>query len=146
LGYNTFQLDFRAHGGSEGNTCTIGYDETEDISLAYNFIKNQNENNIVLWGISMGASTILKALKDYTLAPNKLILEMPFGSISKAVEGRIKMMGLPKQPLATLLTFWGGIEHGFWAFNMRPSDYAKKLIAQYYCSGVQTILGLPVVK
>src|SRR5882762_1087404 len=29
LGYNTFQLDFRAHGSSEGNTCTIGYYESE---------------------------------------------------------------------------------------------------------------------
>ncbi len=127
MGYNTFQLDFRAHGASEGNTCTVGYDETEDVELAYNFIQNKQEKNIVLWGISMGASTILKAIKDYPLHPTRIILEMPFGSISKAVEGRIKMMGLPKQPLATLLTFWGGVEHGFWAFNMRPSDYAKKI-------------------
>lgn len=127
LGYNTFQLDFRAHGGSEGNTCTIGYDESEDVQLAYDFIKSKNEKNIVLWGISMGASTIIKSIKDYQLQPAKIILEMPFGSITSAVEGRLKIMGLPGQPLGTLLTFWGGTEHGFWAFNMKPSEFAKKI-------------------
>lgn len=128
IGYNTFQLDFRAHGNSGGNTCTIGYDETEDVKLAYDFIKTKGEKNIVLWGISMGASTITKAVNDYdSLQPKKIILEMPFGTIEDAVKGRIKMMGLPQQPIATLLTFWGGVEHGFWAFNMKPEEYAKKI-------------------
>ena len=127
LGYNTLQLDFRAHGNSEGNTCTIGYDESEDVKLAYDYIKGKGEKNIVLWGISMGAATITKAINDYALQPNKVILEMPFGSIIDAAEGRIKMMGLPAEPLARLLTFWGGTEHGFWAFNMRPTEFAKKI-------------------
>lgn len=127
LGYNTFQLDFRAHGNSGGNTCTIGYDESEDVKLAYDFIKNKGEKNIVLWGISMGASTITKAVKDYQLAPEKIILEMPFGTIEDAAAGRLKLMGLPAQPLATLITFWGGTEHGFWAFGMKPQEYAASI-------------------
>ncbi len=52
---------------------------------------------------------------------------MPFGSIADAVVGRIKMMNLPAQPLSTLLTFWGGTIHGFWAFGMKPTEYAKKV-------------------
>jgi uncharacterized protein len=127
LGYNTFQLDFRAHGSSGGNTCTIGYDEGEDVALAYNFIKGKAEKNIVLWGISMGAAAITKAMNDFTLQPQKIIVEMPFGTIEDAVKGRIKMMGLPAQPLSTLITFWGGVEHGFWAFTMQPQEYAKKI-------------------
>ena len=127
LGYNTLQLDFRAHGNSEGNTCTIGYYETEDVKLAYEYIKSSGEKNIILWGISMGASTITKAVHDYRLQPKKIILEMPFGTIEDAVKGRLKMMGLPAQPVATLLTFWGGAEHGFWAFNMKPQEYVKDI-------------------
>ena len=127
MGYNTFQLDFRAHGSSQGNTCTIGYYESEDVKLAYDFIKSKGEKNIVLWGISMGAATITKAISDYQLKPSKIIAEMPFGSITEAAEGRIKMMGLPAEPLARLLTFWGGVEHGFWAFNMKPTEFAKKI-------------------
>jgi alpha-beta hydrolase superfamily lysophospholipase len=127
MGYNTFLLDFRAHGNSEGNTCTIGYDESEDVKLAYDYIKNKGEKNIVLWGISMGAAAVSKSVSDYDLAPQKIILEMPFGSIVQAGEGRIKMMHLPPEPLATLITFWGGIEHGFWAFGMKPSEFVKKI-------------------
>lgn len=127
LGYNTLLVDFRAHGNSEGNTCTIGYDESEDVKLAYDYISAKGEKNIVLWGISMGASTITKAAKDYRLEPKKIILEMPFGTIEDAVKGRIKMMGLPPQPIATLLTFWGGTEHGFWAFGMMPQEFVKEI-------------------
>lgn len=127
MGYNTFLLDFRAHGSSGGNTTTIGYYEAEDVELAYNYIKSKGEKNMVLWGISMGAATITKAVSDYALQPNKIILEMPFGSILKAAEGRIKMMQLPGEPLATLITFWGGAEHGFWGFGMKPTEFAKKI-------------------
>lgn len=127
LGYNTMLLDFRAHGNSGGNTCTIGHDETEDVKLAYDFIRNKGEKNIVLWGISMGASAITKAIHDLQLQPQKLILEMPFGTIEDAVKGRLKIMGLPPQPIATLLTFWGGAEHGFWAFSIKPQEYVKDI-------------------
>lgn len=127
MGFNTFQLDFRAHGGSKGNTCTIGADEAEDVALAYNYIKSKGEKNITLWGISMGASAITKAMVDYNLAPEKIILEMPFGTLQDAVKGRVKMMKLPPQPLSTMLTFWGGTIHGFWAFNYKPQEFAKKI-------------------
>lgn len=127
LGYNTMLVDFRAHGNSEGNTSTIGYDESEDVKLAYDYIKGKGEKNIVLWGISMGAAAISKSINDYHLLPNKVILEMPFASILKAAEGRIKMMRLPGEPIAMLITFWGGVEHGFWAFNMQPVEFVKKI-------------------
>ena len=127
IGYNTLLVDFRAHGSSGGNTCTIGYDESEDVKFAFDYIKSKGEKNIVLWGISMGASAITKAVKDYQLNPEKIILEMPFGTIEDAAAGRLKMMGLPPQPLATLITFWGGVEHGFWAFGMKPQEYAASI-------------------
>ena len=127
LGYNTLLVDFRAHGNSGGNTCTIGFNESEDVKLAYDFIKHKGEKNIVLWGISMGAAAITKAMNDYTLQPSKVILEMPFASILQAAEGRIKMMGLPGEPLGTFITFWGGTEHGFWGFGMKPSEFAQKI-------------------
>ena len=127
LGFNTFLLDFRAHGNSGGNTCTIGFEESEDVKLAYDFIQKRGEKDLVLWGISMGGATVTKAVHDYHLAPSKIILEMPFGSLPSAVAGRIRMMHLPAEPLSTLLTFWGGTIHGFWAYGMKPSEYAKDI-------------------
>lgn len=127
MGYNTLLLDFRAHGSSGGNTSSIGYYETEDVKLAYDFIKEKGEKNIILWGISMGAAAVSKAMNDYPLQPSKVILEMPFASILQAAEGRIKMMGLPGEPLASFITFWGGTEHGFWAFKMKPAEFVKQI-------------------
>jgi uncharacterized protein len=126
MGYNVFLVDFRAHGGSQGNTCTIGYKEAEEVKLAYDHIR-QNEKNIILWGISLGAATITHAIDEYNLKPAKVILEMPFGSLLEAVKGRVRTMGLPAQPLSSMLAFWGGIEQGFWAFSLNPCNYAAKI-------------------
>jgi len=127
LGYSTFLVDFRAHGLSEGNTCTIGYREAEDVKLAYDYLKNSGEKNIILYGISLGAATVTKAIADYNLTPQKVILEMPFGSLPATVEGKMRMAKLPAEPLAGLLTFWGGAINGFWAFNMKPVEFVKKI-------------------
>ncbi|MGE5106318.1 MAG: alpha/beta hydrolase [Sphingobacteriales bacterium] len=127
LGYNIMLIDFRGHGGSDGNTCTIGMDEAEDVKLTYDFIGSKGEKNIILWGISLGAATITHSISEYKLQPSKVILEMPFGSLLQAVKGRMKIMGLPPQPASSLLTFWGGVEHGFWAFNLNPCDYVKTI-------------------
>jgi alpha-beta hydrolase superfamily lysophospholipase len=83
MGYNVLLLDFRAHGASGGNTCTIGYYEAEDVKLAYNFLKDKGEKNIALWGISMGAAAIAHAVDEYHLQPSKVILEMPLAQLKK---------------------------------------------------------------
>ena len=127
MGYNVLLLDFRGHGGSGGNTCTIGYLEAEDVKLAYNFLKDKGEKNIVLWGISMGAAAVAHSIEEYDLQPSKVILEMPFATMEDAVEGQLKTMHFPAEPLGTLLTFWGGIEHGFWAYKMNPETYVKDI-------------------
>ena len=126
-GYNTLLIDFRAHGNSEGVACTIGEKEAEEVKLAYNFIKASGEKNIILWGTSMGAAAICSSIDKYEIDPQAIILEMPFASLRNAVEGRVKVMGIPQEPVSTLLTFWGGVEQGFWAFNYQPSEYVKKI-------------------
>ncbi|WP_315819728.1 alpha/beta hydrolase [Paraflavitalea speifideaquila] len=41
LGYHTLVIDFRAHGNSEGNVCTIGYFEAADVKAAYDYIRKK---------------------------------------------------------------------------------------------------------
>lgn len=127
MGWNVLMTDFRAHGNSEGNICTIGANESKDVKAAYDYIKEGGEKNIVLWGISLGASTILTAFNEFQIKPSKVILEMPFGTLMDAVEGRLRTMNLPPQPMSSLLTFWGGAEQGFWAFKQRPQDFASNI-------------------
>lgn len=128
LGYNVLMVDFRAHGESSGNTCTIGYYESRDVKTAYDYIVEQGEKNIVLWGTSLGAATIIKAIYDDDgVNPAKVILEMPFGSLYGAVKGTMRNNHIPVQPASILLTFWGGVEHGFWAFGFMPQNYASAI-------------------
>ena len=128
LGYAVCMVDFRAHGNSSGNVCTIGYNEAADVKATVDFVKAKGEKKIILWGVSMGAASILKAMEDYKdIQPSKIIIEMSFGSLNDAVKGRLRMMQLPQQPLSTLLTFWGGLEQGFWAFNHKPYEYARQV-------------------
>ena len=128
MGWNVLLTDFRAHGNSDGLVCTIGAEESKDVKAVYDYVKASGEKHIVLWGISLGASTILTAIDHYAIKPEKVILEMPFGTLMNAVEGRLCTMNLPTQPMGYLLTFWGGIEQRYWAFDFKPQDFATKLI------------------
>lgn len=59
-GYNVLIPDLRAHGLSEGNYIGMGWDDRLDIISWINYILNENPNaEIILHGVSMGASTVL---------------------------------------------------------------------------------------
>lgn len=126
-GYNTFLLDFRAHGNSEGHTCSVGFKEAEEVKLAYDHVRSRGRQPVILWGMSMGAAAILKAVPQYNLQPDKLILEAPFATLTDAVKSRMAAVHLPGTPFAQVITFWGGVEQGFWAAGFRPAKYSEKV-------------------
>jgi uncharacterized protein len=115
LRYNVFLVDFIGSGGSEGNQTTVGFKEAEDVNAAYNYISHKGEKNLILFGSSMGAAAIMKAINQFGIIPSAVILECPFGSMYQTTEARFKNMGVPAFPMAGLLVFWGGVENGFWA-------------------------------
>jgi len=125
MGYNTMLVDFMGSGRSEGNQTTIGFKEANDVETAYNYLRQRGEKNICLFGTSMGAAAILKAVADRGVTPDKIILECPFGSMYQTTCARFKTMRVPVFPMAGLLIFWGGLQNGFWAFGHNPSTYAK---------------------
>jgi alpha-beta hydrolase superfamily lysophospholipase len=127
LGYNTLLVDFMGSGGSEGSQTTIGFKEAEEVKTCYDYIKEKGEKNIILFGTSMGAVAIMKAVNDYGFSPADIILECPFGSMLKTVQNRFRLIGIPAFPMANLLVFWGGLQNGFNAFAHNPDDYAKKI-------------------
>lgn len=127
LGYNTFLVDFMGSGGSEGNQTSIGFKEASQVKTCYEYLIGKGEKNIYLYGSSMGAVAIMKAINDYEIKPNGIIIECPFGSMYKTVGARFKNMNAPTFPMAGLLVFWGGIQNGFWGFGYNPTEYAKKI-------------------
>lgn len=125
MGFNTMLVDFMGSGGSEGNQTTIGFMESKQVKTCYDYLIQRGEEHICLFGTSMGAAAILKALSDDNILPEAIIIECPYGSMYQTVSMRFHNMGVPAFPMADLLVFWGGLQNGFWGFNCKPEEYAK---------------------
>ena len=79
--YNCFVFcfDFVGCGCSDGDYVSLGYYETEDVYFLIQFLKNSfNLVKFILWGRSMGASTVLR-IKSPDVAG--IIADSPFSSI-----------------------------------------------------------------
>lgn len=62
LGYNVLAVDARAHGDSEGTKIGMGWPERFDVIEWINYIISlEPDAQIILHGVSMGASTVLMA-------------------------------------------------------------------------------------
>src|SRR5688500_18856644 len=73
LGYSVILVDFLGSGGSDGNQVTIGYEEAEQVKYCFNYAKENGHNTIYLFGISMGAVSIMKCMKDHHLSVQGII-------------------------------------------------------------------------
>jgi len=127
FGYNTMLIDIRAHGNSEGIVNSIGYNESEEVKLAYDHVSKKGEKNIVLWGMSLGAVIITKAIGQYDLRPKKIILEMPFDRLQDHLRARARISGFPGEPFGFFVTFWAGLEQGYWGYGHKTSRYVKSI-------------------
>lgn len=127
LGYNSFLVDFMGSGGSEGKQTTIGFREAQEVKSCYDYLRKKGESKLYLFGTSMGSVAIMKAISDYKIKPDGIIIECPFGSMYKTVSARFRTMHVPAFPMAGLLVFWGGLQNGFWAFGHNPTEYAKEI-------------------
>ncbi len=127
LGYNTLLVDFMGSGGSEGNNTSIGFHEALQVKTAFEYLKEKGEDNIILFGTSLGAVAIMKALNDHRLETSSIILECPFGTMQDTVRARVSIRKLPSVPMASLLVFWGGVQNGFNASKHNPVDYARNI-------------------
>jgi uncharacterized protein len=127
FGFNVMLIDLRAHGNSSGSVTTLGFLESEDVKLAYDFILKKGERNIILYGFSLGATAIAKAIYDYDLSPSRVILEIPFESQERLFAKRGKFLGFPEEPFGAIVTFWASIERNFNAFKQHTSEYVQKV-------------------
>jgi len=127
MGYNTLLIDMRAHGQSGGTANSLGVKEGEEVKLAYDFVKSKGEKNIVLWGMSMGAVMITRAVYEYGILPQKIILEMPFERLQDHLRARARVLGFPDEPFGFFVTLWTGIEQGYWGFGHKTTKYVRKI-------------------
>ncbi len=62
LGYHVFLVDFMGSGGSEGDGTSVGFIEAEQVKDCFHYVSSVGEDNIYLFGTSMGSAAILKAM------------------------------------------------------------------------------------
>jgi alpha-beta hydrolase superfamily lysophospholipase len=127
LGLATVLVDFRGSGGSDGAATTLGWEESADVAAAMTWTRGQwPEAKLLLYGQSMGSAAVLRAVATENVEqPDGLILETPYDTLLQTVSHRYDAMRLPSFPFAQMLVFWGGVQHGFNAFAMRPAEYAR---------------------
>jgi alpha-beta hydrolase superfamily lysophospholipase len=123
-------VDFRGSGGSTGNRTTVGYKEAYDVAAT---VADARQNHLspheplILFGQSMGAAAVLRAVGDLGVSADAIIIESPYDRLLSTANNRFRAMHLPAFPLAQLLIFWGGTEQGYWGFGMNPAESATRV-------------------
>lgn len=130
-GYSALLVDFRGSGDSSERYTTVGYREADDVVAAIRYAAEKlGMHAPILYGRSMGACAVLRALALHDSAVTAVVLEGVFDRMLTTVKQRFLSMGVPPTPFAQLMVFWGGTMFGFWAFAHNPIAYAARCRAR----------------
>jgi pimeloyl-ACP methyl ester carboxylesterase len=125
IGTSVLLVDFRGSGESSESYTTIGFDEGADVAAAVAYARAHfPQCKLVLYGQSMGAAAVLRAVSSCGVKPDAIISEAVFDTLLNTVRHRFEAMGVPSFPSAQLLIFWGGRQAGFNGSKHDPVDYA----------------------
>jgi alpha-beta hydrolase superfamily lysophospholipase len=128
LGYDLLLVDFRGSGGSSGRETSLGVREGTDVARAVAYVQRTWPGRpIALYGVSMGAAAILRAIAVEGVKPTAIVLESPFDRLLTTVRNRFRATGLPAFPGAELVVFWGSVQQRFNGFAHNPVDYATSV-------------------
>lgn len=116
-GFGTVTWDFRAHGESEGEVCTMGYQEAMDVEAALDFALGQPDLNTVgALGESMGAAAVIQAA-----ARRPEISAVVADSSFAALEEEIEIV-VPQAILRPFIRFFAEHETGLDIGDLRPIE------------------------
>jgi len=127
---NILMFDFRAHGQSEGEFCSIGHYERHDVMAALAFINTHEttkETPVVGVGASMGAATLLAAAA-HGANFQALILDSSFARLEDQIAHIFyDSTGLPQTPFmpAARLIFEYIADFSIKEFN--PEEHASQV-------------------
>jgi pimeloyl-ACP methyl ester carboxylesterase len=120
LGWNALLFDMRHHGESGGAATTFGQLEKDDVRAAAAFARARTPGPVVLWGVSLGAaSVILAAADDPTVAG--VVGDSSYRSLTDTVHHHLSLFRgfrwwaaiVPPWPTANEVLFWMGRRGGF---------------------------------
>jgi len=127
LNLNVVMFDFRAHGDSEGHTCTLGVREAYDVKAAYDLAVAQFPYRpVYAWSTSMGAAATLRSAAEFGLF-DRLVVDATFSSVKTiAMETKFCYLGPLDHAAWNLSRLWFGAYTGLNINNYGPElDIAK---------------------
>lgn len=117
LGYNVLVPDLRGHGASQGNVVGFGWlDRLDNLKWVHKIIaENGAHSKIVLFGISMGASSVVMASGEHLPSQVKaLVVDSPFTTADAEISHQAKALyGLPRWPLVPVTSMITKIRAGY---------------------------------
>jgi fermentation-respiration switch protein FrsA (DUF1100 family) len=121
-GYGVLAWDFRAHGQSGGETCSLGYYEQLDVEAALDYALIQPEvEHIGAWGGSMGAATVI-----LTAAKRPEIEAVVSDSAYPSLED-VMRLNVPINMMQPFMLFFGEQLSGAKIDQVRPVDEVAKI-------------------
>lgn len=117
MGFNVLFPDLRGHGESEGNYIGMGWHDRRDVISCINYINNKYEDQqIILYGVSMGAATVMMTSGEADLPSNvKAIIEdCGYTSIKDEFSYQLKsVFNLPSFPIINLASIVTKMKAGY---------------------------------
>ncbi len=130
IGIESILIDSRAHGQSEGEFCTYGFKEKDDISRVVDYLKEKNDSiPIGIWGNSMGGAIAIQAL-EYDTRIAFGIIESTFTSLEQIVYDYQKShtYGIGLKPLCNIALSEAGKLANFDPDVVSPINSVKHII------------------
>lgn len=128
MGYNVLVPDLRGHGKSEGDYVGMGWDDRKDIIKWINHIIDENNDaEIILHGVSMGAATVMMTSGEELPDNVKCIIEdCGYTSVWDEFSYQLKsLFDLPEIPVMQAANTVGRIRAGYWFSDASAVEQVK---------------------
>ena len=129
MGYNVMIPDLRAHGESEGYYIGMGWDDRNDIiNLIEYIIAEDGKAEIVLFGVSMGAATVMMVSGEKLPSNVKAVVEdCGYTSAWDQFAYQLKtLFNLPKFPMMNIADIICKIRAGYFISDASAIKQVKK--------------------
>ncbi|MBL8062149.1 MAG: alpha/beta hydrolase [Anaerolineales bacterium] len=121
-GYGVLAWDFRAHGDSEGEISTFGYNERMDVEAALDFaLAQEGVEHVGAWGGSMGGATIILAAAERPEI-EAVVADSAYPSLEDVLR-----LNMPIRLFQPFVMFWGGYYSGVEINEVRPVDVIGRI-------------------